>query len=690
MISPNSLRIDVHAHLAIEEADALMRPHTSPSKEPALTFADDETRADSIANMRAIRCKLTSLDARLAEMDQMGIDIQLVSPSPHHYCYWAEPELGLANCELINNAIAAQVRQQRERFAALGCLPLQAAELAVRELDRCMDVLGFSGVELGSNIAGVELDDPRLEPFFAAAEARGAFLFLHPLGFSHGERLRPYHLNNVIGNPLESAIAVSRLIMGGVLERHPQLRLCVAHGGGYLPAYAGRLDHAWSEREHMRSKLPKRPSDYLKQLYYDTVVFDAEQLEYLVQRFGASQLLLGTDYPFDMGDREPLRLLERARSLSEPQREQIAGGNAARVLGLSARSSVDDAAPAGGVETRSASLPTLARRPYTHGLQELGGGIYAYLQPDGGWSLSNAGLIVDGDQSLLVDTLFDLPLTASMLDAMRRAEPVAAKKIDTVVNTHANPDHTNGNILLKEAEIIATVGTARGMQRMRPENLAAMLRQAREDAATNKTARFMLEIFGRFQLDGIEACFPTREFEKQLSLRVGDTAVELLDLGPAHTDSDTVVYIPAAKLIFTGDILFIGSHPIMWAGPVDNWLRACERILALDVDLVVPGHGPVTDKRGVQAVHGYFSLVSARAKQAFASGVSSADAAREIARELEGSAYAHWKDAERLVASVSCIYRDLSQTNTPPVPGSAFADMAQLAEELAQLRAAES
>jgi aminocarboxymuconate-semialdehyde decarboxylase len=667
MTEPTRLCIDVHAHLAVEEADALMRPHAAPSKEPALTFADDETRADSIANMRAIRCKLTSLDERLVEMDRMGIDMQLVSPSPHHYCYWAEPELGVANCQLINNALAEQVRRRPDRFAALGCVPLQAAELAVRELERCMDVLGFSGVEIGSNVAGVELDDPRLAAFFAAAEARGAFLFLHPLGFSHGERLRPYHLNNVIGNPLESAIAVSRLIMGGVLERHPALRLCVAHGGGYLPAYAGRLDHAWSVREHLRASLPKRPSEYLARLYFDTVVHSSEQLEHLVRRYGASQLLLGTDYPFDMGEPEPLALLKNAQSLSEQQRADIAGGNAARLLGL-----------------ERADATTLARRPYQKGLQELGRGLYAYLQPDGGWSLSNAGLIADGEQSLLIDTLFDLPLTAAMLESMRRAEPKAAKHIDTLVNTHANPDHTNGNILVKDAEIISSVGTARGMQRMRPEQLAAMLRKAREDAGSSKTARFMLEIFGRFQLDGIEACFPTREFEKQLSLRVGDTAVELLDLGPAHTDSDVVVHVPAAKLLFTGDILFIGSHPIMWVGPVENWLRACERILELDVDLIVPGHGPVTDKRGVRAVHEYFSRVSVRAKDAFASGITSTEAAREIARDLEGSRYATWKDAERLVATVGCIYRELSQTKTPPVPGSAFADMAELAEELAK------
>jgi glyoxylase-like metal-dependent hydrolase (beta-lactamase superfamily II) len=333
-------------------------------------------------------------------------------------------------------------------------------------------------------------------------------------------------------------------------------------------------------------------------------------------------------------------------------------------------------------------VAALARKPFKLGLHELGRGLYAYLQPDGGWSLSNAGLIADGGQSLLVDTLFDVPLTAAMLEDMRRAEPLAAKRIGTVVNTHANPDHTNGNILLKGAEIIASVGTARGMERMRPEGLAAMLRKAREDAHKSAAARFMVQVFGRFQLEGIEACLPTREFDKQLKLQVGDTAVELIDLGPAHTDSDVVAYVPSAKVLFTGDILFIGGHPIMWTGPVANWLRACERILAMDVDVIVPGHGPVTDKRGVQAVHSYFSLVDERARMFYQQGVPSKVAARALVRELEGTGYRSWKDAERLVVTVSRIYRELSRDTTQVAPDVAFGDMAELAAEIAQRVAA--
>jgi glyoxylase-like metal-dependent hydrolase (beta-lactamase superfamily II) len=197
----------------------------------------------------------------------------------------------------------------------------------------------------------------------------------------------------------------------------------------------------------------------------------------------------------------------------------------------------------------------------------------------------------------------------------------------------------------------------------------------------------MPRCFGGFQLDGIEGRYPTREFEKQLTLQIGDTLVELIDLGPAHTDSDVVVHVPSAKLVFTGDILFIGGHPIMWSGPVDNWLRACERILAMDVDWVVPGHGPITGKRGVQAMHSYFSLVAERSRALYAQGAPREAAAREIARDIEGTGYSTWIDAERLVVTVGCIYRDLANDSTLPAPGAAFAEMAAFSDELALHRA---
>jgi glyoxylase-like metal-dependent hydrolase (beta-lactamase superfamily II) len=269
-----------------------------------------------------------------------------------------------------------------------------------------------------------------------------------------------------------------------------------------------------------------------------------------------------------------------------------------------------------------------------------------------------------------------------MLASMARAAPKAAKRIDKLVNTHANPDHTNGNILVEGAEIIASAGTARGMRALLPEQLAAMMRHARANAGSSAAARFLVSIFGKFEFEGIKPCMPTQEFEGELSVRVGDTRVSVIEVGSAHTESDVIVFVPGAKVVFTGDILFVGGHPIMWAGPVGNWLRACDRILGMDVEIVVPGHGPVTDKRGVRAVRDYLAAVDALAKQYFAIGVSERLAAREIAREIEGSAYRTWSDPERLVATVGTLYREYAQDSTPADPGAMFAAMAEFATEL--------
>jgi aminocarboxymuconate-semialdehyde decarboxylase len=198
-------------------------------------------------------------------------------------------------------------------------------------MKRCVDELGLRGIEISSNVAGRELADPIFRPFFAAAEALGVLLFMHPLGFTHGQRLSEHYLNNLVGNPLESTVAVSHLIFGGVLERHPGLKLCVAHGGGYLPTYWGRMDHAWRDRDDCRQAIKQPPSEYLRRLYFDTVVFDRRHLEFLLKIYGAEKLLMGTDYPFDMAEPDPLAL---HAALDPASREQILGGNAARLLGL--------------------------------------------------------------------------------------------------------------------------------------------------------------------------------------------------------------------------------------------------------------------------------------------------------------------------------------------------------------------
>jgi aminocarboxymuconate-semialdehyde decarboxylase len=186
-------------------------------------------------------------------------------------------------------------------------------------------------VEISSNVNGRELAEPEFRPFFAAAEALGVLVFVHPLGFTHGQRLSEHYFNNLIGNPLESTIAVGHLIFGGVLDAHPGLKLCIAHGGGYLPGYIGRMDHAFRAREDCRAHIHREPSTYLRQLYFDTLVFDRGQLKQMVDTYGAGHLMMGTDYPFDMSEPDPVRF---QGGLSEADREAVLGGTAARLLGL--------------------------------------------------------------------------------------------------------------------------------------------------------------------------------------------------------------------------------------------------------------------------------------------------------------------------------------------------------------------
>ena len=294
---------------------------------------------------------------------------------------------------------------------------------------------------------------------------------------------------------------------------------------------------------------------------------------------------------------------------------------------------------------------------YTKGLHDLGNSVYAYLQPDGSWGWSNAGIITDGDASLLVDTLFDLKLTKDMLDTMRSSIPAAAK-IDMVVNTHANGDHCYGNQLVADATIIASQRTADEMQDLPPQQFAALMQHAPE---MGPAGEFAIRAFGPFDFNNITFTPPKQTFEGQMSLHVGDKEVQLMEVGPAHTRGDTLVYIPADKTIFTGDILFIGGHPIIWAGPVSNWLRACDIILSLDVETIVPGHGPITDKHGVTEVRSYFEYIYAEARKRYEAGMSSLEAAKDIPLHQ----FSSWSDSERMAVNINSIYREFTGEERP-------------------------
>ncbi len=295
----------------------------------------------------------------------------------------------------------------------------------------------------------------------------------------------------------------------------------------------------------------------------------------------------------------------------------------------------------------------LARFRYAKGLHEIGRGLYGYLQPDGSWGWSNAGLVVDGEQSLLVDTLFDLRLTREMLAAMQRAEPRAAARIGTLVNTHANGDHCYGNALAVGAEIIASQSTADEMKHLPAAVLGGLVKSLSGDESA--LGRFVRRAFGPFAFDQVGAtALPTRTFAGSLTLRVGDRAVELLEVGPAHTRGDVIVHVPDARTVFTGDILFVEGTPIAWEGPIANWIAACDRILALGCDVIVPGHGPITDRRGVEAVRAYFTYVSREARARFDAGMDATTAARDIPL----GEFAGWSDRERIVVNVDTLYRE--------------------------------
>ena len=325
-----SATVDIHCHVMTPEAAALTKDVFDPTREAMLTFSSAITKEVGRKQEETVRTQLTSVEQRIKDMDRMGIDIQAVSPSPTYY-YWAEPELGRECARLINNRIAEVVAARPDRFVGLGTVPLQAPELAVAELERLVKELGLKGVEIGTNVAGLELSDPRFRPFFAKVQELDVMIFMHPAGFTHGQRLAEHYFINVIGNPLDTTVAISHMIFGGVLESYPKLKICLAHGGGYAAAYSGRYDHAHRARPDCRRVIKRPPTYYLKKLYFDTIVFTHHQLDYLTELYGSDHIILGTDYPYDMALPDAVRFVESAK-LTRAAKDAILAGNAARLL----------------------------------------------------------------------------------------------------------------------------------------------------------------------------------------------------------------------------------------------------------------------------------------------------------------------------------------------------------------------
>jgi aminocarboxymuconate-semialdehyde decarboxylase len=323
--------IDVHAHILSEETIRLLQ-REAPKAAPKLTDIDEQFGTLDVAGnvYRHYPRGAWDLDRRLQDMAASKVDVQVLSVSPQTFSYAQPPAVATAFARIQNEQLAKQVKARPDRFIAIATLPMQAPKQAADELRHAVRVLGLAGAQIGSNIAGRNLDAPELEPVWATAAELGAFILLHPINVAGMDRLGSYYLNNLVGNPLDTTIAAACLVFSGVLERYPSLKICLAHGGGFVPYQAGRFIHGWQVRTEPKKKLAKPPTDSLRRFYFDTIVHSAEALEFLVGSAGAGRVLLGSDYPFDMG--MPDGVLQ-VRNLAIPPSDQAAIlGERARAL----------------------------------------------------------------------------------------------------------------------------------------------------------------------------------------------------------------------------------------------------------------------------------------------------------------------------------------------------------------------
>jgi aminocarboxymuconate-semialdehyde decarboxylase len=323
--------VDVHAHLLIPAIEQLVAGQPGLAEHQARETRRYSDPAAMRAALAPIMPKLLEPAVRIADMATAGVEVQLVSPSPNHYHYWAEPALATEVYQAAHEAIAAHIAHAPDQLRGLGFAPLQDTATAIAGLDHALHS-GLLGVEISTHAPGRELSDPELEPFWAHAAQRGAIVFLHPFGCTLEERLQRFYFNNIVGNPVEHAVALSHLIFSGLLDRYPDLRILAAHGGGYLPTYLGRSDHGWRVRPESHG-CAEPPSTYVRRLWFDSLVHSPLGLRHLVEVAGSDRIVLGSDYPFDMGTDDPVGALIAAQ-LSDRDFHVIRGATAAGLLGL--------------------------------------------------------------------------------------------------------------------------------------------------------------------------------------------------------------------------------------------------------------------------------------------------------------------------------------------------------------------
>jgi|TARA_B100000315_G_scaffold255049_1_gene297428 aminocarboxymuconate-semialdehyde decarboxylase len=328
--------IDIHCHLGTPAASDLLAPHGKPEYEPYDHFMGRSSRDQNAVMYPTIAAQLNDPAARIEPMDAMGVQIQGLATFVSQYGYWAPAQLAAEAARIQNDNLAQAATDHPDRFVPCGAtVPLQDVELAIEEMNRAVDELGFKGLQIGGTVEGHNLDEPRFRPFWQAVAAKGVPVILHPNGYEESQRLDDYFLVNCIGNPLETTVAAHRMIFSGLFEELPNLKLVLLHGGGYLPFYAARADHTWEVRPETRVHIPDNPpSYYMKRLYYDTMVFQPLYLQHLIEIVGSARVMAGTDFPFDMGETDPMGLVDRLEGLADEEREAIKGANAARLFGI--------------------------------------------------------------------------------------------------------------------------------------------------------------------------------------------------------------------------------------------------------------------------------------------------------------------------------------------------------------------
>jgi aminocarboxymuconate-semialdehyde decarboxylase len=337
--------IDVHAHLFPQSA---VRAEAAGEAWFGSTFEAVPPGAPPVVLTGGTRSAMGAPEHReppehrIAHMDRIGVDVQVVSVLPPLFRYDLPAEVGAAAAVAINDEIAGMRARWPERFLGLATLPLQAPAAAVDEIDRAM-AAGLSGIAVGTHVGGRDLDDPALRPVWRRAGERGCFVLIHPAHPRGGPALRRGYLSNIVGNPLETTLAFAALVLGGVLDEVPGLNVCFVHGGGYITSMAGRLDHAYAVRAEVAgSRRP--PGEYLRRVWFDSLTHDPAGLAALTARVGADRVLLGSDYPADMGAADPVAAVTAA-GLPEADRDAVIGVNAARLLGTPGRRPVSARMP---------------------------------------------------------------------------------------------------------------------------------------------------------------------------------------------------------------------------------------------------------------------------------------------------------------------------------------------------------